>query len=80
MRDKEGFEVIIVPEGRGQHWVGAEVKAAAMLNASDFHGLRKFKESASENFVKGVVLCDGDITTPLGEGLDVVPIGRLGDT
>ena len=76
-RDKDGFEVDIVLEGRGQRLVGIEVKAAATVTSSDFRGLRKLKECAGEHFVGGVVLYDGEALTPFGDGLFAVPIRAL---
>jgi predicted AAA+ superfamily ATPase len=76
-RDKDGFEVDIVLEGRGQRLAGIEIKAAATVTTSDFRGLRKLKESAGEHFACGVVLYDGEFTTPFGEGLFAVPIRTL---
>ncbi|KXW59367.1 ATP-binding protein [Ferrovum myxofaciens] len=78
-RDKEGTEVDIVLEGSGQRVAGVEVKAAATVTASDFRGLRKLKESTGERFAGGVVLYDGEVTTPFGNGLFAVPIRSLWD-
>lgn len=76
-RDKDGYEVDMVLEGRGQRVAGVEIKAAATVTASDFRGLRKLKECAGEHFVGGVVLYDGEVITPFGEGLFAVPIRAL---
>jgi len=76
-RDKDGVEVDIVLEGSGQRVAGVEVKAAATVTASDFRGLRKLKESAGNRFAAGVVLYDGEVTTPFGDRLYAVPIRSL---
>lgn len=56
---------------------GVEVKAAATVTTTDFRGLRKLKEAAGKRFKAGVVLYDGEVTAPFGEGLYAVPIRRL---
>jgi predicted AAA+ superfamily ATPase len=76
-RDKDGVEVDIVLEGSGQCVAGVEVKAAATITAKDFRGLRKLKECAGKRFSGGVVLYDGEVTTPFGDGLFAVPIRNL---
>jgi len=76
-RDKDGVEVDIVMEGSGQHVAGIEVKAAATVTAADFRGLRKLQESAMGRFGGGVVLYDGEVTAPFGDGLFAVPIRSL---
>lgn len=78
-RDKDGAEVDIVLEGVGQRVAGVEVKAAATVTAADFRGLRKLRESAGERFAGGVVLYDGEVTTPFGDKLVAVPIRSLWD-
>ncbi len=76
-RDKDGVEVDIVLEGSGQFVAGVEVKAAATVTAKDFRGLRKLKEIAGKRFTSGVVLYDGEVSTPFGDGLFAVPIRNL---
>ena len=73
-RDKDGVEVDIVMEGSGQRVAGIEVKAAATVTSNDFRGLRKLQESARGRFAGGVVLYDGEMTVPFGDGLFAVPI------
>jgi len=76
-RDKDGVEVDIVLQGSGQCVAGVEVKAAATVTAKDFRGLRKLKETAGRRFTGGVVLYDGEVTTPFGDGLFAVPIRHV---
>jgi predicted AAA+ superfamily ATPase len=76
-RDKDGVEVDIVLEGSGQRVAGVEVKAAATVTTKDFRGLRKLKEITGKRFTGGVVLYDGEVTTPFGDGLFAVPIRNL---
>lgn len=79
-RDKDGAEVDIVLEGSGQRIAGVEIKAAATVTAGDFRGLRKLKEITGKRFVAGVVLYDGEVTAPFGDGLFAVPIRSLWET
>jgi len=79
-RDKDGAEVDIVLEQAGQRVAGVEVKAAATVNAADFRGLRKLRDAADKKFAAGVVLYDGEVTAPFGEGLYAVPIRSLWET
>lgn len=76
-RDRDGVEVDIVLEQGAGMVAGVEVKAAATVTASDFRGLRKLKEAAGRRFKAGVVLYDGEVTAPFGEGFYAVPIRRL---
>jgi len=76
-RDKDGVEVDIVMEGSGQRVAGIEVKAAATVTSNGFRGLRKLQESARGRFAGGVVLYDGEMTVPFGDGLFAVPIRSL---
>ena len=76
-RDKDGAEVDIVLERASQQVAGIEVKAAATVTAADFKGLRKLKEAAGKRFAAGVVLYDGEVTAPFGDGLFAVPIRAL---
>jgi len=79
-RDKDGVEVDIVLERGGRQLAGVEVKAAATVTAADFKGLRKLQEAAGKRFVSGVVLYDGEVTAPFGDGLFAVPIRSLWET
>ena len=56
---------------------GIEVKAAATVTAADFRGLRKLQQAAGKRFAAGLVLYDGEVTAPFGDGLLAVPIRRL---
>ncbi len=76
-RDRDGAEVDIVLDGGARQVAGIEVKAAATVTAADFRGLRKLKQAAGKRFAAGVVLYDGEVTAPFGDGLFAVPIRRL---
>lgn len=78
-RDKDDAEVDIVIERDGRQLAGIEVKAGATVTAADFRGLRKLREVAGPRFKAGVVLYDGEVSLPFGEGLQAVPIRNLWD-
>ena len=74
-RDKDGYEVDIVLEGR--ELAGVEVKAAATVTAADFRGLRKLRSATGERFAAGVVLYDGERSVRFAEDMFAVPIAAL---
>lgn len=76
-RDKDKYEVDIVIEQRGGGIAGIEVKAGATLGGGDFKGLRRLRSMAGDRFIAGVVLYDGDMILPFGEGLFAVPVSAL---
>jgi len=76
-RDKDGYEVDLVPENGTRQFAGVEVKAAASISSSDFRGLRKLASAAGNRFAAGVVLYDGEISASFGDSLYAVPIRRL---
>lgn len=79
-RDRDGAEVDIVLERGGQRIAGIEVKASATVTAADFRGLHKLKEAAGNRFTTGIVLYDGEICAPFGEGMHALPIRTLWET
>ncbi|MEX2430839.1 MAG: AAA family ATPase, partial [Dehalococcoidia bacterium] len=76
-RDNDGAEVDIVLERGARGLAGVEVKAAATVTAADFRGLRKLREALGTRFAAGVVLYDGEVSAPFGDGLYAVPIRAL---
>jgi hypothetical protein len=79
-RNKDGTEVDIVLERGAREIAGVEVKAGATVAAADFRGLRKLREAVGSRFTTGVVLYDGEMSAPFGEGLYAVPIRALWET
>ena len=77
-RDRDRDEVDIVIEKSGHGIVAIEVKTRATVRNSDFRVLRKLKQ-ASEKFIAGVVLYDGERTRLIDEDLYAVPISKLWD-
>jgi predicted AAA+ superfamily ATPase len=73
-RDRDGAEVDIVIERGVRAVAGVEVKTGATVTAADFRGLRKLQAAAGKRFVAGVVLYDGEMVAPFGEGLFAVPV------
>ncbi len=57
--------------------VGAEIKAASSVAASDFDGLRALATRAGKKFHRGVVLYTGAQTVPFGKDLHAMPISAL---
>jgi predicted AAA+ superfamily ATPase len=76
-RDKEGAEVDAVLERAGRQIAGIEVKLSGTVVAKDFRGLKKLREAVGSRFTAGVVLYDGEVSIPFGEGLFAVPLSRL---
>ncbi|MFO8049201.1 MAG: ATP-binding protein [Desulfosudaceae bacterium] len=76
-RDKEGMEVDVVIEFRGQRIAGVEVKASSTIVAADFKGLLRLQKSVGKRFAIGVVLYDGEAVASFGEGLFAVPLSML---
>lgn len=76
-RDKDQDDVDVVVEGPGGEVVGAEVKAAATVGASDFKGLRKLADACGTNSKLGMVLYDGEQIVPFGERMAAAPVACL---
>lgn len=76
-RDRDGYEVDVVIEHSGRKVVGIEVKAAATVTDADFRGLRQLARAAGADFIAGVILYDGEVSVPFGNGLHAVPVGDL---
>lgn len=76
-RDRDAYEVDVVLERGARALAGVEVKASATVRERDFRGLRKLREASGARFVCGVVLYDGEVTTPFGDRLFAVPIRTL---
>lgn len=75
-RDRDGVEVDFVLE-RGKKIVGIEVKISASPKKSDYSGLQKLRQACGDNFAAGILLYDGEITTPYKDGIYNVPLRRL---
>lgn len=67
---------IVVKRGDGMI-AGIEVKASATVNSRDFKGLRLLQKICGDKFAQGIVLYDGSIRYPFGEGMTAVPLSSL---
>ncbi len=76
-RTSTGREVDVVLEGPGGKVAGVEVKASAVVSASDFAGLHALAEAAGKKFARGILLYDGDAAVPFGERMIAAPVGAL---
>jgi predicted AAA+ superfamily ATPase len=76
-RDKDQDEVDIVIEDDSGAMVGVEVKASATVRTNDFKGIRKLQNICGDKLKLGVVLYDGTVTVPFGNGLFAAPIASL---
>lgn len=76
-RHKDGAEVDVVMEGGRRRIVGVEVKLSGTVRAKDFRGLKKLREAVGDRWVRGIVLYDGEMTVPFGDGLAAVPLSCL---
>jgi len=76
-RDKDQVEVDIVMENEDGNLVGIEVKGAATVTTTDFNGLTRLAQAATENFQIGIVLYDGEQILPFGKNMYAVPISSL---
>jgi hypothetical protein len=54
-----------------------EIKASAMVTASDFSGIKKLADACGSKFAYGVVLYDGDTVVPFGSKLAAAPLSCL---
>ena len=76
-RDREGAEVDIVIDAGRKGIAGIEVKAAATVGTGDFNGLRKLQRATGDRFAKGIVIYDGEVCAPFGDGMLAVPAGMV---
>lgn len=76
-RTSDAKEVDFIIERSDGAVIGIEVKYSATVIKADFNGLKVFKEMAGRNFVKGVVLYQGEEILPFGENLWAIPLSCL---
>ncbi|MCA3004114.1 MAG: ATP-binding protein [bacterium] len=76
-RTQAGREVDLVLEDASGRVVGVEVKSSSSVTSADFSGLRALAETASGQFVRGIVLYGGSQVVPFAERLWAVPLDRL---
>jgi len=78
-RDAHQNEVDIVIENGPHRVTGVEVKAASVVTAKDFRGLRVLRDAAGDAFQSGVVLYDGTVGYRYDTNLWALPISTLWD-
>ena len=75
-RDRDGVETDLLVV-RGRRVAGIEVKAGATIHSSDFRGLKQLRRALGDDFVRGVLLYDGERALPFGDRLSAVPLTTL---
>jgi predicted AAA+ superfamily ATPase len=78
-RTYAGHEVDIVLEGYGKKIVGIEIKSSSTLSQKDLKGLIQLKETAKDQFLRGIILYTGDQILPLGTDIMALPLQALWD-
>ncbi len=76
-RTAAGKEVDIILEDASGRCVAIEIKSAGHLNGKDVEGIKFFKESIGDQFVKGVVLYTGNEIIPFQKDIHAVPVSVL---
>lgn len=72
-----GQEVDLVLESAAGKLIGIEVKATSKISATDFRGLRAFRELTGSRFHRGVLLYTGSEGLPFGPDLFALPVSSL---
>ncbi len=76
-RDKDKLEVDLVITRGTKTW-GIEVKASSSVSTQDIKGLKRLSDHCGKNFIRGVVLYNGEDTLRLGDDrFHAVPISQL---
>jgi len=70
-------EVDFVLEDVAGRLVGVEVKKRASPSASDFKGLRHFREAVGKRFLRGILLYTGSNSVAFAPDLHAVPVSAL---
>lgn len=76
-RTSTGMEEDFVLENRRGELIGVEVKAAATVGGKDFKGLRHLRDTAPQQFRRGVVFYSGEQVVHFDEQLVAVPLALL---
>ncbi len=76
-RTAKGHEVDFVLEARGGRLVGIEVKAATMVNESDFRGLHQLAQATGKRFQRGILLYRGESWLPFGPKMYALPMSAV---
>jgi predicted AAA+ superfamily ATPase len=76
-RTQDNIEADFVIERQDGALIGIEVKYSSTVTASDFKGLKALQKIANKDFIRGVVLYQGDEILSFGENLFAMPISCL---
>jgi predicted AAA+ superfamily ATPase len=76
-RTQDNIEADFVIERQDGALIGIEVKYSSTVTASDFKGLKALQNIANKDFIRGVVLYQGDEILSFGENLFAMPISCL---
>jgi hypothetical protein len=76
-RTTDGKEVDFVVENRKGQIVGIEVKAKTTITPSDWSSLKLLESQTGEDFVKGIVVYNGENIIPLSQRIWAVPLSQL---
>lgn len=76
-RTQAGAEVDLVLEDSLGNIVGIEVKSSVTIRKDDFKGLEALAETAGDNFIRGLVIYQGNSIVPFGKNIFAVPISIL---
>jgi len=76
-RDRNGAEVDAVLEANDGRIVGVEVKAAGLVDGSDFRNLRLLRDRLGRRFRAGIVFHTGEYGLSFGDRLVALPTAAL---
>lgn len=76
-RTTDGKEVDFIVENMKGQIVGIEVKAKTTLSPSDWSSLKLLESQTGTDFVKGVVIYNGQNIIPLSEKILAIPLSLL---
>lgn len=79
-RHMDRAEVDIVIEGPSRAIAGVEVKAGSTVHPSDFKGLKMLSDAVGKDFVRGVVLYDGERSYRHKDKYYALPVRQVWET
>jgi len=76
-RTSDGKEVDFVVERNDGAIIAVEVKYASTVTSSDFKGLKSLQKETGPDFIRGIVLYQGDEVLPFGDVFFAMPLSCL---
>ncbi len=76
-RTHDNKEVDFVIERKNGNLIGIEVKSSKTIVKDDFKGLEALKKESGNNFIRGIVLYQGDEVIAFGNNMFAIPIQML---